>query len=121
MKVVFAAMLLALTAFYLCTASLSFYGPGETLVFRPFHGLYPHYMVFDPDSPRLARYHGHLPWWQTDNYVTLYASSHETTLAWWVVLYSLGYFATILGWLVFASPFAIRIAQRVSWRRYLNR
>jgi hypothetical protein len=76
--------LIVLTAFYLCTASLGFEGPGETLAFRPFHGLYPHYFVLDPDSSRLAVYHGSLPWWQTDSYITLFstvARDYNRTLA----------------------------------------
>lgn len=100
--------LIVLTAFYLCTATLGFEGPGETLVFRPFHGLYPHYFVLDPDSSRLAVYHGSLPWWQTDSYITLFSTSHETTTAPWLAVYFLGYYATALGWLALLSVLVIR-------------
>ena len=104
--------LIVLTAFYLCTASLGFEGPGETLAFRPFHGLYPHYFVLDPDSSRLAAYHGSLPWWQTDSYITLFSTSHETTTAPWLVVYFLGYYATAFGWLALLSILVIRAVRR---------
>ena len=107
MKAVLTA-LTVLTAFYLCTATLGFEGPGETLVFRPFHGLYPQYFVLDPDSSRLAMYHGDHPWWQTGSYVTLFSTSHETTTAPWLAVYILTYYATVLGWVVLLSILLIR-------------
>lgn len=100
--------LITLTVFYLCTAVLGFQGPGETLVFRPLHGLYPYYHVLDSDDSRLAIYHGDLPWWQTERYITLFSTSHETTVATWVVVYGLIYHATILGWVIGLSVLIVR-------------
>lgn len=111
MKAALTAMTV-LTAFYLCTATLGFEGPGETLVFRPFHGLYPHYFVLDPDSSRLAIYHGSLPWWQTESYITVFSTSHETTTAPWLAVYTLGYYATALSWLALLSVLVIRAVRR---------
>jgi hypothetical protein len=107
--------LIVLTAFYLCTASLSFQGPGEMLVFRPFPGVFPRYCVLDSDHTALAAYNGRLPWWQSGDYIPLHYTSHETTSAPWEVCYGLGYYTTILGWVTWLFALVIR-ARRTSER-----
>ncbi len=68
-------------------------GPGEALVLKPLHGLYPFYGGGEEGS--WARQHPDrpLPWWHhpRNDYVVLHQSSHETTIAPWTVIYGLAY------------------------------
>ena len=77
-------LLLVLALFYTCTAIIRGDGPGEELVFAPFHGLYPFYSNREGGKWDGNRSPGYC--------LRMYYSCYETTPAPWLVVYMAGYF-----------------------------
>lgn len=76
-------MLAVLALFYLCTAIIRGDGPGEELVFAPFHGLCPFYTSWEGGRWIGNRSPGY--------YVRMCRTSYETTVAPWLAVYIAGY------------------------------
>ena len=66
-------------------------GPGTLFAFKPFHGVYPFYGGGEEGG--WARDHPDQPmvWFLTQDYVTLFSSSAETTTPVWEHFYASGY------------------------------
>ena len=104
---------LILVFFYLMTAVIQgIGGPGEQLVFKPFHGFVPFYGGGGENSWKSAHPGEALPWWHYPNrdYIRLHKTSYETTVPPWFVVYALGYYLTCI--LVFSVAFRFLLRQR---------
>ena len=80
---------------YLNTAVIqSTGGPGERLVIKPLHGIYPFYGGGGDNSWTSQHPGEDLPWWhypEQDYAASLIYTSHETTAARWMIVYGIGY------------------------------
>lgn len=94
--------LMMLSAIYLLTAIVHDQGDfGQTLVLKPFHGLYPFYGGGEEVNwDRWQRSHPGepVPWWAKKDYLALCYTNLENDPVIWEELYRFGYHLTIWGW-----------------------
>jgi hypothetical protein len=105
MRILF-TVTLTLVLFYLTTAVIyGNGGPGEMFVVKPFHGLVPFYGGGEENSWKNAHPDEPLPWWHypNKNYFKVFSTSSETTIPLWILIYTLGYYFSILLVLISAS------------------
>ena len=94
MKLVTIATALCI-CFYLMTALVGGNGgPSDKIVLKPFHGLLPFYGGGEEGSWK--KFYRTEPWWIKGDYLQIYYSSSETTVSYPVLIYTLGFYLTVL-------------------------
>jgi hypothetical protein len=106
-----------LSVFYLNTAVImGSGGPGERLVIKPLHGIYPYYGGGEEGSWIRSHPGEKLPWWHHPNedYIaTIIATSTETTAPMWNVFYGIGYYLWILSITAVGAYGVFRITKNI--------